>query len=108
MDVLLDLAVGVAHDVGSPMTFWILPAMCKVIARSTVSSLMEDKLKDPVIQAWIAELDLSIKENIRDTLSDDEINYDLVGVFPEVPDDIFLPDHNAEHDPAEPDATISR
>ena len=43
--------VGVAHDVGSPMTYWILPASCKVIARSTVSSLTEDELKDPVVQA---------------------------------------------------------
>ena len=27
--------IGVAHDVGSPMTFWVLTASSKVIARST-------------------------------------------------------------------------
>jgi hypothetical protein len=74
--------VGVAHDVGSPMTYWILPASCKVVARSTVSSFTEDELNDPVVQAWIAKLDLSIKERIGDTLSDEEIDGDLVEFFP--------------------------
>jgi len=98
--------IGVAHDVGSPMTYWILPASCKVIARSTVSSLTEDELKDPVVQPRVAELDLSIKEKIGDSLSDEDIDGDLVGIIPEVPDDIFLPDHDAEYDPAEPDAVM--
>jgi hypothetical protein len=26
--------VGVAHDVGNPMMFWVLPSSCKVLARS--------------------------------------------------------------------------
>jgi hypothetical protein len=30
----------------------------------------------------------------------------LVGIIPEVPDDIFLPDHDAEYDPVEPDAVM--
>jgi hypothetical protein len=42
--------IGVAHDVGSPMTFWILPASCKVIARSTVTALSDDEKADPVVQ----------------------------------------------------------
>ena len=42
--------VGMAHDVGrSPMTFWIVPASCRVIARSMVSSLTDDELADPVV-----------------------------------------------------------
>lgn len=71
-----------------------------------VSFLTEDELADPVVQTWIVELDLSIKEKIGDTLLDEELDADLVGAFLEVPDDIFLPDHNVEHDPAEPDATM--
>jgi hypothetical protein len=58
--------IGVAHDVGSPMTFWILPVSCKVIARLTVSSLTEDKRADPIVQTRMAELDVLIKEKIRD------------------------------------------
>jgi hypothetical protein len=42
--------IGVAHDVGSPMTFWILPALCKVIVRSFVTALLDDKKADPVVQ----------------------------------------------------------
>ena len=54
--------IGVAHDVGSPMTYWILPASCRVIARSTVTFLSQDELNDPVAQNRIPELDLAIKE----------------------------------------------
>jgi hypothetical protein len=41
--------IGVAHDVGSPMTFWILPASCKVLARSTVIPLSQDEMDDPLV-----------------------------------------------------------
>ena len=98
--------IGVAHDVGSPMTFWVLPASCKVIARSTVVSLSEDERADPVVQQRMAELDLSVKEKIGDTLEENELDPELVGAFPEVPNDIFLPDHDAEFDPVEPEVKM--
>jgi hypothetical protein len=89
--------IDVAHDVGSPMTFWILPASsCKVIARSTVTSLSDNKKADLVVQQQMAELDLSVKEKIGDTLQDDELDPEVVGLFPEVPDDLFLPDHDTD------------
>jgi hypothetical protein len=84
--------IGVAHDVGSPMTFWILPQSCKVLARSTVTPLTEDELKNPEIQGMLAELDISIKSKIGDTLADNEIDNELIGLYPDVPDDVFLPD----------------
>jgi Reverse transcriptase (RNA-dependent DNA polymerase) len=86
--------VGVAHDVGSPMTFWVLPASCRVIARSTVSQLTEDELADPVIKNRIAELDLAIAEKIGNAV--DDVDDALIGLFPEIPDDIFVPDDNDE------------
>jgi hypothetical protein len=98
--------IGVAHDVGSSMTFWVLTASCKVIARSTVSSLTEDERADPVVQTRMAELDLSIKEKIGDSLRDKEVSADIMGISPEVPDDIFLPDDDAEFEPAEPEASM--
>jgi hypothetical protein len=98
--------IGVAHDVGSPMTFWVLTLSCKVIARSTVTSMTEDEKASPEVQAKVAELDAAIREKIGDTLPDEEVNGDLVGLFPEVPDDIFLPDHDMEYDPAEPEAAM--
>ena len=96
--------IGVAHDVGSPMTFWVLPQTCRVLARSTVTSLTEDELSDPVVKARIVDLDLSIKAKMGDSLKDDEIDEDLVDLIPHVPDDIFLPD--PEIDPAESEAAM--
>ncbi|KAI2494242.1 Reverse transcriptase (RNA-dependent DNA polymerase) [Fragilaria crotonensis] len=86
------------------MTFWVLPQSCKVLARSTVVPLTEDELADPLVQARVVELDLSIKEKIGDSLIDDEIDEALINPFPAVPDDIFLPDLLDE--PAEADATM--
>lgn len=100
--------IGVAHDVGSPMTFWILPQSCKVLARSTVTQLTDDELKNPVTKGMIAELDNSIKSKIGDTLVDDEIDNELIGLYPDVPDDVFLPDRDvdiaAERDAEMPEA----
>jgi hypothetical protein len=57
--------IGIAHDVESLMTFWVLPASCKVIARSTVTSLSDDEKADPVVQQRMAELDLSVKRKLQ-------------------------------------------
>jgi hypothetical protein len=59
--------------VGNPMTFWVLPQSCKVLARSSVSSLTDDELADPSVQARMAELDASIHEKIGDSISDAEV-----------------------------------
>jgi hypothetical protein len=96
--------IGVAHDVGSPMTFWVLPQSCRVVARSTVTPLTDDKLSSPVVQGRIAELDMAIKAKIGDTLKDAEIDQELLEIMPEIPDDIFLPDQIDE--PADADAVM--
>jgi hypothetical protein len=66
--------IGVAHDVGNPMTFWVLPNTCKVLARSTVWSLTDDEKADPLVQAQMANLDVSICEKIGDSVSKKEID----------------------------------
>ena len=96
--------IGVAHDVGSPMTFWVLPKSCRVVARSTVTPLTEDELSDPVVQGRIAELDSEIKAKIGDTLKDAEIDEELLETMLEIPDDVFLPDLIDE--PAEDEAVM--
>jgi len=98
--------IGVAHDVGNPMTFWVLPTTCKVLARSTVWSLTEDERNDPVIQAQMAELDASIREKIGDSIPNKDVDEELANLFPEVPSDIFLPEHDDEFDPVEPEAAM--
>jgi hypothetical protein len=54
----------------------------------------------------MAELDLSVKEKIGDMLKDEELDPAMVGLFPEVPDDVFLPDDDADFYPAEPEAEM--
>lgn len=98
--------IGVAHDVGNPLTFWILPESCRVIARSTVWSLTEDETADPIVQSRMAELDLSISAKIGDSVSDDIIDPELGELFPSVPDDIYLPEDDGEYDPYEPESAM--
>ncbi len=81
--------IGVAHDVGSPMTFWVLPASCRVLARSTVFPLTQDELGDPLVKAKLVDLDLSVAEKIGNLVED--VDDALIGLFPEIPEDIFLP-----------------
>jgi hypothetical protein len=81
--------IGVAHDVGSPMTFWVLPASCRVLARSTVFPLTQDELGNPLVKTKLVDLDLSVAEKIGNSVED--VDDALIGLFPEIPDDIFLP-----------------
>ena len=92
--------IGVAHDVGSPMTFWILPASCRVLARSTVFPLSQDELEDPLVKSKLVELDLAVAEKIGNSIAD--VDDALIGLFPQVPEDIFLPDaENGDHEPVD-------
>ena len=94
--------IGVAHDIGSPMTFWILPASCIVIARSTVFPLSQDELADPLVQTRLVELDLAVAEKIGNSVHNNDIDHALIGLYPEVPDDVFLPDNeDGDHEPVD-------
>ena len=94
--------IGVAHDVGSPMTYWVLPASCRVIARSTVFPLSEDEMADPMVQTKLVELDLAVAEKIGNSVYNDDIDEALIGLYPEMPDDLFLPDkEDGDHEPVD-------
>jgi hypothetical protein len=56
--------IGVADDVGSLMTFWILPASCRVLARLTVFTLSQDEMDDPQVKSKLVQLDLAVAEKI--------------------------------------------
>jgi hypothetical protein len=66
--------LGVAHEVGGPMTYWGLTGTYKVVARSTVLPLTADELKDPLI---IADM-LTIGKD----RTDKEVEADLGILFP--------------------------
>jgi hypothetical protein len=67
---------------------------------------MDDEIANPVMQAQMAELDASIREKIGDSIPDNEVDEDLAGRYPEIPDDIFLDERENEYDPAEPEAAM--
>ena len=39
--------LGISHNVGSDLCYWILPQSCKVIARSTVCHVLREELLKP-------------------------------------------------------------
>jgi hypothetical protein len=41
--------VGVSNDVGQAMTYWVLTEKCTIIARSSIKSLEDYELRDPMI-----------------------------------------------------------
>jgi hypothetical protein len=98
--------IGVAHTVGNPMTFWVLPTTCKVLAWSTVWSLTADDHADPAVQALTADLDSSIHLKIGDSLPEEEIDPELAQPLPSIPNDVFLPEDDAEYKPYKPDAVM--
>jgi hypothetical protein len=53
----------------------------------------------------MVELDLAIAEKIGNAIADDALDDALNGlVYPEIPDDVFLPDEERDHEPVDNDA----
>jgi hypothetical protein len=59
-----------------------------------------------MVQAQMAELDISIRDKIGDSIPDDAVDPELAMLLPNVPDDVFLPDDDEEHDPADPESVM--
>jgi hypothetical protein len=98
--------LGVAHDVGGPICFWVLPKSCKVIARTTVHSLTADEMADPAVRVQISELDSAIHSKIGDTIADTDMDPDLQGLLPHVPDDLFLDVDDDDQEFIEPEVEM--
>ena len=49
--------LGIAHRVGSDMTYWILTQSCKVIARSTVQHVIHSEIQTDVIKKRVDDFD---------------------------------------------------
>jgi hypothetical protein len=96
--------IGVAHDVGAPLTSWILPASGRPVARSTVSPFTEEDAMTPAHAGDLVELDRAIAEKIGNKRPSKEVEQDFNKLHPEIPDDIFLPEKETE--PYEPEAAM--
>jgi hypothetical protein len=54
--------IGVAENQGAPMTYMVLPKLCRPIARSSVFPLSQDDRLSAEVQVLKVELDISIQE----------------------------------------------
>jgi hypothetical protein len=56
--------IGVAHNIGQAMCFWVLPSSGVPIARSTVQALSDVELRSAEIQEQLRAFDETIKEKL--------------------------------------------
>jgi hypothetical protein len=64
--------IGVAHNVGQAMCFWVLPASGIPIARSTVIAIKDVELRNPDIQTQLYEYDRIIEQKLGNDISLEE------------------------------------
>jgi hypothetical protein len=98
--------IGVVHDVGTPLTSWVLPTSGRPVARLMVSSSTEEDKITPLMQGDLAKLDKAIEEKIGNKKPSKEVEKDFHALHPEILNDIHLPDKEDEIVPYNPDATM--
>jgi hypothetical protein len=80
--------IGVAENVGSSLTYFILPKSCTPVARSSVFPVTQEERLSADFQQELGLLDAAIEQKIGDSRSDNAVFNDLPEI-PEVPLDIF-------------------
>jgi hypothetical protein len=73
--------LGISHDIGGPLTYFILPKSCKPIARSSVTPVTPEELLEPANKALAEELDKAIDEKIGKFRTDKEVAEELGMLF---------------------------
>jgi hypothetical protein len=78
---VLGWCLGVSHDIGRPLTYFILPKSCKPIARSSVTPVTPEELLEPANKVLAEELDKAIDEKIGNFRTDKEVAEELGSLF---------------------------
>jgi hypothetical protein len=73
--------LGVSHDIGGPLTYFILPKSCRPIARSSVTPVNPEELLEPATKVLAEELDKAINEKIGKFRTDKEVDEELGMLF---------------------------
>jgi hypothetical protein len=58
--------LGIAHQIGSSMTCWVLTKSGKVIARSTVQHITTTDMAQPAIQKSVGIFDTAVSQCLAD------------------------------------------
>jgi hypothetical protein len=93
---LLGRWIGVAEVSTDLMAFYILTKTGKVVVRKLVWTLSQDDLANPDIKLRLADLDEGIQSKIGNDLKVEDIDPELLGSMPEIPDDVF-DDEDEDH-----------
>ena len=96
--------LGVADTTIDLMAYFILTKAGQVIVRKSVWAVNEDEIPQDTFTARLADLDASISVKIGDGVSNEDVGPGLIGTFPEMPQDLFEGDDEANSDPVEPEA----
>jgi hypothetical protein len=95
---LLGRWLGIAHRIGSDMTYWIMTQSGNVIARSTVQHVTISDLTNPAVKEVMASFDTAVDQRLDD---ENHINAEF-GVFyfddEDADDEVPVPDHNIPTD----------
>ena len=86
---LLGRWIGVAEVSTDLMAFYILTKAGKVVVRKSIWALRQDDLANPDIKLRLVDLDEGIQSKIGDELKFEDIDPELMGSMPEIPDDVF-------------------
>jgi len=92
--------IGVAHNVGQAMCFWLLPISGVPIARSTVQGITEVELRNPEIIDALQKMDESIHNKLGAHDDDFPFELDRQGLVQELRD----ADDEGIYEPLEPEA----
>lgn len=99
--------IGIAHEVGQAMVFWVLTDKAKAVARSSVTAISEDEKRVDGVAKLIREYDGKIQDKIGDDKAfDPELNlHDPNGDLLEILQDEWSGD---KYDPFDPELDSSR
>lgn len=100
----LGMWIGVEEASVDLMAFRILKDTGKPIVRKSVWAVSHDELATTEVQEAIARLKEAILQKLGDTLKDTEVDPEIMGCLPEVPEYLFDEEEDTV-DPEDPDAT---
>jgi hypothetical protein len=59
--------LGVAHQIGSDMCYWVIPVSGVVLARTTVQHVTPLELQVPELQDQVKKFDIALRERLSDS-----------------------------------------
>ena len=89
--------IGVAEDIGGPLTYLILPASAIPVPRSSVFPVTTAEMMSDEVKQLMMELDKGINDHIGDERTDQQIRQEMPDL-PELPNDIFDEEFDEEFD----------